>query len=370
MKSSIFLALAAGAMGAVIADLPDIHKGMTREQEGHKVVASGIAPEVQQLVPLFNDYAPGSKRVKIRYGKFALPSVNATTAMSKLTGEQGTMTTMLGTMKKPCAGDCSLITMQAGLEYANGQVAEPSNGGWLHHIVMLVGGGSRKDSVCSLPVERFFSSGNERTPTAFGDVVNKKVKSSFPLTASDRFMAQLELMNLLPKPQDVWLTVDYEFVDGPRQPGWKVAKAMWLDVTNCGASSVRPPAGKQQFKLAMRPWTSQFDGELLGVGGHLHDGGVNVNVYQNNKVICDSRATYTEPAHGHKVKRDGPHDMNDGMAHIKQMSTCSELGPLKKGDKIFIDANYDFAKFAGMKSKAGAYTEVMGIAILYAAVNL
>jgi len=366
MKSNIFLALAAGAMGAVIVDIPDIHKGMTREQEGHKIVASGLAPEVQTLKPLFSDYAPGSKRVKIRYGKFALPGVKETTVMSALTGEQGTMTTMMATMKKPCQ-ECQLITMQGGLEYANGTVAEPSNGGWLHHIVMLVGGGARKDSVCSLPMERFFSSGNERTLTAFGDLKDKKIKSSFPLTAADRFMSQLELMNLLEKPQDVWLTVEYEFVEGPRQPGWKVAKAIWLDVTNCGISSVRPPAGKQQFKLSMRPWTSQFDGELLGVGGHLHDGGVNVNVYQNNKVICDSRASYTQP--GHKMKRDGPHG-NDGMAHIKQMTTCSALGPLKKGDKIFIDANYDFTKYAGMKSKQGAYTEVMGIAILYAAVNL
>jgi hypothetical protein len=58
-----------------------------------------------------------------------------------------------------------------------------------------------------------------------------------------------------------------------------------------------------------------------------------------------------------------------GDNHIKKMSTCSSLGPLKKGDRIYIDANYDFGKFEGMKSKAGAYTEVMGIAILYIAVK-
>jgi hypothetical protein len=69
------------------------------------------------------------------------------------------------------------------------------------------------------------------------------------------------------------------------------------------------------------------------------------------------------------VRRDGgPHKA--GEVHIKQMSTCSALGPLKKGDTIFIDANYDFGKFAGMKSKAGSYTEVMGIAILYIAVKV
>jgi hypothetical protein len=142
------------------------------------------------------------------------------------------------------------------------------------------------------------------------------------------------------------------------------------------------------------------------IGGHLHDGGTNVNVYQNNKVICDSKAEYeggngmahapSTPAAAPKAasapkaakgaaapkpaggmagmagmqhsKRDGPHNANDGMAHIKQMSTCSAIGPIKKGDTIFIDANYDFTKFMGMKKNTGGYSDVMGIAILYLAV--
>jgi hypothetical protein len=59
---------------------------------------------------------------------------------------------------------------------------------WLHHVVMLAAGPNRKDNVCGrwlLPGERFFSSGNERTPTAFGDVLTRKVKSVFVLTPQD-----------------------------------------------------------------------------------------------------------------------------------------------------------------------------------------
>ena len=129
-------------------------------------------------------------------------------------------------------------------------------------------------------------------------------------------------------------------------------------------------------------------------GGHLHDGGTNVNIYQNDKVICDSKAEYTASLAGgastaaphgsasakdaalgtmadvtgmSRRKRDGL--VKDGMAHIKQMSTCNALGPIKKGDTVFIDANYNFNQHMGMKSKAGAYTEVMGIAILYLALK-
>lgn len=45
------------------------------------------------------------------------------------------------------------------------------------------------------------------------------------------------------------------------------------------------------------------------------------------------------------------------------------MGRIAKGDKVRIDASYDFKQHEGMKSKAGAYTEVMGIAILYAAAD-
>jgi hypothetical protein len=83
-------------------------------------------------------------------------------------------------------------------------------------------------------------------------------------------------------------------------------------------------------------------------------------------------ATVSAPAPGAKgiARRDGgPHKTSDGKPHINIMTTCSNLGPIKKGDAVYIDANYDFNKFEGMKSKAGAYTEIMGIAIMYAAAN-
>jgi hypothetical protein len=42
---------------------------------------------------------------------------------------------------------------------------------------------------------------------------------------------------------------------------------MWLDVSNCSPSSVKPLAGKQSFVLSSKKWTSNFNGEVLGVGG-------------------------------------------------------------------------------------------------------
>ena len=101
---------------------------------------------------------------------------------------------------------------------------------------------------------------------------------------------------------------------------------------------------------------------------------VNVNVYNNKKVICDSQATYTQNATTSgklmgKTRRHVLHG-NEDIPHIETMSTCAglALGPLKLGDEIHIDASYDFAKHMGMTSNRGGYAEIMGIAILYVAV--
>jgi hypothetical protein len=40
------------------------------------------------------------------------------------------------------------------------------------------------------------------------------------------------------------------------------------------------------------------------------------------------------------------------------------MGKISKGDKVHIEANYDFTKREGMKSKSGSFNSVMGIAIM------
>jgi hypothetical protein len=165
--------------------------------------------------------------------------------------------------------------------------------------------------------------------------------------------------------RDVYLTISYEYL--PKKPeGFKNIKAIWLDVTNCGASDVAPKTDTT-FSVSMKPWTSDFAGPLLGTGGHLHDGGVDVVAYHNDQVICDSKATYGGPGY---VEPAGTMAGMDTMQHISKMSGCTNMGDLKVGDKIHITANYDFTKHAGMKNTAGALSDVMGISVMYAAVDM
>lgn len=107
------------------------------------------------------------------------------------------------------------------------------------------------------------------------------------------------------------------------------------------------------------------------ISGHLHDGGVDVKTYQNKKTICDSKATYSQPAVNatkSSVKERAVAHGNEDMPHIEDMSYCSMMGSFSKGDKFYIDAAYDFEKHMGMKANSGNWAEIMGIAILYVAI--
>jgi hypothetical protein len=111
--------------------------------------------------------------------------------------------------------------------------------------------------------------------------------------------------------------------------------------------------------------------KTLHIGGHLHDGGINVRTYNKGSSICDARATYSKPTgmkmSSSKTSRDVTHG-NEDMPHIENMSTCEMMGSFSKGDQFWIDASYDFNQHPGMKANSGSFAEIMGIAILYIAV--
>jgi hypothetical protein len=78
-------------------------------------------------------------------------------------------------------------------------------------------------------------------------------------------------------------------------------------------------------------------------------------VYQNYKQLCDSVAEYsTGPgSHGHhgKVKRQIKAGDYTGkvIPHIKRAKLCNfpEGVPIKTGDTLFIETNYDLIRYPG-----------------------
>jgi hypothetical protein len=139
----------------------------------------------------------------------------------------------------------------------------------------------------------------------------------------------------------------------------------------------------------------------MGVGGHIHDGGTNLEIVTSGEVACNSSAWYgsNEEAKkradiikaggvpsanlapsiqkGSSSSSGGGHDHAGGQ-HIIAMSVCGELAgyngspvsalkvrKVTKGQSWTIRAYYDYKKFSGMKSNYGGMDTVMGIAIMF-----
>jgi len=373
MKSiSLLLVPALAAFVSAIPSLSDFQKiqelassgAINTDDTAAQAEAIGGPKEVQQEPVVASKQWSSAKRVKIRYGPYKMPNTDKTNAESIVLGDNGMLDTGSLMAKKPCT-DCLITWMQAGLENPDGLDANIDHGMWLHHMVMVNVGNGRKDTVCPIPLERFFSSGNERTISSFIAGGNK---AGYHVKNGDNFAMMIELMNENKKEMPVYMTITYEYLpyQTAKSLGFKNVKALWLDVTGACGISFDFPRGKQ-FTLKMKPWTVNFDnGVVAGTGGHLHDGGVDVKAYINNNLYCDSTATYgSDPRYIQKSTKGMGGQAKTGMQHISHMKDCHHPVAIKKGDKIYITAKYDLVEHPAMTTNKGGTDEVMGISVMF-----
>jgi hypothetical protein len=80
--------------------------------------AEGDAPMKVELKP--RHALKGSKSVKIRYGPYKVPNM----AKKNLVGEEGSLFNYPDVeWERPCEGKCTLLGVEAGLEYPDGKNA-------------------------------------------------------------------------------------------------------------------------------------------------------------------------------------------------------------------------------------------------------
>jgi hypothetical protein len=183
-------------------------------------------------------------------------------------------------------------------------------------------------------------------------------------------------MNMEDKEKWVWVTVTYDYLDGP-QPNYRKGGMVWksISVTTAGVcpstTMSQSPFGasnvtsdmipkSEVFSESSVPWISPTDGTIVMTGGHMHDGGVSTEIFQNNKLICSSIPHYSNSTggmggHGHASEMPksggagGGGNSNKENEHIQSQSRCDfpQGLPLKKGDTMYIRTNYDFRKYPG-----------------------
>src|ERR1700759_5476586 len=99
----------------------------------------------------------------------------------------------------------------------------------------------------------------------------------------------------------------------------------------------------------------------------LVDGGVQMDLFINDKFICSSKATYgSRSESGGDMGMGGhPHGVEDKDGSIKTisgMSTCWGPWPVKKGDYLTGTAEYDLKKHPLRKTAGGGKAaDLMGL---------
>jgi len=155
---------------------------------------------------------------------------------------------------------------------------------------------------------------------------------------------------------------------GPRYSGDDV-KTVTLTAT-CGGSPAIKLSNTGPTNTTSGKFYFMEDGNVLGARGHLHDGGVKVSLFINDKFICASNAVYGDRAgespamagkegasHGHGAEAQG----GAGIKTISFMSPCKGPYPVKKGDSMKLIAEYDLVKHPLRSTGSGKAADVMGM---------
>jgi plastocyanin len=242
--------------------------------------------------------------------------------------------------------DGYVVGMEAEVVDATGRV-QGRDKVMLHHIVFAKIG--VPDYTCGGPAERFFAEGEERLalslPRGYG-YANK---------ATDRWGLLYMLMNHKPQRLNGFIRYTVRYVTGE---ALTAVKPIWLDVRNC-SGGVDPvfdiPGGGKRFSTFTKTaagFTMPESGRLVSGGGHLHGGGVGLELRNATcrTVPFESRPTWGGPKPKPLLHEPGPTKMSAFRS--------TEGIPVAKGQKLRLAAVYD---------NQAPHTRAMGIMLLFLA---
>jgi hypothetical protein len=290
---------------------------------------------------------PGSQTTNIRYGPFGVQGAPANPDGTHGHAHTGNQFSFF--IQKPCT-NCYITGMTADLVYADGRQAGWSTDAQLHHMVLFNQSWGRSDATCSASFlgflgQRFFASGDERTP------VIAPPGYGYYTGIFDSWHMIWELANHNSTPQNnLYISMKWQWVPAST-PGMRTVEPVWLDVNQCGTSQISLPAGPSERTYS---WTVNRPGRVIGAGGHVHDGGINIATRNTTtgQMICDSVARY-----GGSPLYTGHH----GEQHLSGMSTCTgtraaPVATLTQGQRVTITGRYNMP---------AAVTDQMGIVLLF-----
>src|SRR5581483_7606336 len=261
--------------------------------------------------------APQGTWADVRYGPFVIPPEQAG-------GGAQHADIAVPSLAKPCTS-CFLLQFQPDLVYADGTAANLDTGMMLHHAVLFSAG--RPDATCGPDQpfpgklgQRFFASGNERTPGLFPPGFGYYVDGG-------NWSGIFHVMNHSEAAKAVYFRLRVRW--SPAAAGGVLPLTpVWLDMNNCRTSEYAVPAGPSSSHWT---WTSTLTGRIVSTGGHVHNGGIRTTLSNRTtgQQVCTSWAGWgRNPAY---------------QGSIESMSVCSwdRVGTVQKGEVLDLESVYD-----------------------------
>ena len=169
--------------------------------------------------------------------------------------------------------------------------------------------------------------------------------------ATDRWALLYMLMNHKPKTLKGYIRYHVRYVTGE---ALTPVKPVWLDVRNC--SGLDPvfdvPGGGKSFSTVTETadFTMPESGRLVAGGGHLHGGGVRLEL---RNATCGTKLFESRPTWGGPKPRPILHE--PGPTKMSAFQTTAGI-PVAKGQRLRLAAVYE---------NHAPHTRVMGIMLLF-----
>jgi hypothetical protein len=285
----------------------------------------------------------------IDYGPYTIPPGNGDP--HDHAGMGAIANQIVSNIAKPCTG-CSIIGVTPQLVYENGTVANLTDGPMLHHAMFSAQSSGKADVTCAgkgpgLLGERFFASGNERTPV---DI--QSLPYGYKVNSSETWNMVFDLMNWATTSKTVKIRMTWKYATGTDHTSRAPVRPVWLDVAQCTLNSYYSPGFGLQD--AHYDWKATFGGKAIAAAGHIHDHGINIEVTNETKksLICNSVAGYGGAGYETHL---------DGRKHVSSMNVCTgnPISTIAKGDTIRLHSIYNIGE------THHAVEDAMGIALLY-----
>jgi len=230
--------------------------------------------------------------------------------------------------------DCTVFKGHIGLADLDGKPIVPkgNSGVYIHHLLTFDTSKRSKPFVSDcmggltgLIGSKFVGSGedNNNVPVWYTPKDGSH-DGGFHVGQGDSFSMNADLVNMNPETTKIYLTLDLEYVPGIVGTD---SRESLLTVEACGGSRIRLSEAGQTNSTSGR-YTFKENGAIVLGKGHLHAGGQGIQVFINNRLVCESVAKYG----GAK-----------GPMAINEMSVCPKIN-VKTGDVLTFTVMYDVGK--------------------------